>query len=229
MRTVLFAIFCCLGSCLPALSNGLNSDLDCNSYTDKLKSRFPNLADASYLASRKAECELAKTGDDIPPQVISARFYVGQAYENFGEYFKASSLYLEAIGTLRVDDAWKIGAACSTAAMAAGALAGLPAGLRLERAKWALRSATWGIQDGSLRYAEFLERGDGVVRDYIEAYAWYNVVSSYSGGYGEAQAKEAMARLEQKLPIESQLEGQALAKEILAKRDPAKGCRYLID
>jgi tetratricopeptide (TPR) repeat protein len=229
MRTVFLAIICCLGSCLPALSNGLNSDLDCNAYTDKLKSRLPNTADASYLASRKAECDLAKNGDDIPLRVMDAQFYVGQAYENFGEYFKASSLYLEAIGMLRVDDAWKIGVACSTAAMAAGALAGLPAELRIERAKWALRSATWGIQTGSLRYAEFLERGDGVVRDYIEAYAWYNVVSSYSGGYGEIQAKEAMARLEQKLPIESQLKGQALAKEILGNRDATKGCRYLVD
>ena len=174
-------------------------------------------------------CNNLAKAQDYYIQLINCTDYLIKEEKSIGDQEQAKILYQASIFALKFNDAWKNTAFCTSASMAAAKLATLSSLSQNDRADAARKSALHGNQNAGFLYAQFLEKGDGVLKDFISAYAWYNDVASYAAGARSQEAKAAMQRLETLLPIQSQLEAQARSRKIAEERKSRQGCRFFLE
>ena len=203
---------------------------NCHEYIVEYEKRYPSLVNnAEYRESRVKECNVARgiLAKDYK-NVSNARYYMGEFYRGIGETWIAAEMYKSSIAALLVKDSWKSWAYCSSAALSSGRLISSPHVQQNEKAIYARLAARWGNQEGTYNYAVFLEKGEGVLRDVVSAYAWYNITAAHAEGSRAKEAKEALERLDSILPMQVRIQAQALSKELLQKRDANKECKYLV-
>ena len=77
-------------------------------------------------------------------------------------------------------------------------------------------SAISGTNSGPIGLGRAYESGTGVLKDYLLAYAWYNIGSSRLSPSDQTTVSDAMAKLETILSPSQIIDAQSLAKSILA-------------
>ena len=80
-----------------------------------------------------------------------------------------------------------------------------------EAVKWYRKAAEQGYGQAQVNLASMYYEGQGVAKDLMEAYAWFNLAASK----GDEVARKNLGFLEKQMSAASILEGKKRAKELM--------------
>ena len=85
--------------------------------------------------------------------------------------------------------------------------------------KWYRKAAEQGNEDAQGAVGDRYRRGEGVLEDFVQAYAWYNIAAAN----GEVLAKGSKGRLAEKMTPEQITKAQELSTEMVKKNPKLLG------
>ncbi len=181
-------------------------------YIKKLANKYPSLI-KGLQSTWETEWEVAHGNTtDRYKNIAYARYNIGESYRGIEERDTAEMWYLSAIN---YSDKYNNGSNSYAPQYQLGMI-------NKHRKDYSLAFEYFLDSAKKHNYSQYelglaYKNGYGTIKNYIEAYAWFNICSAHTSSPYSKKSKLEIKQLEMKMTKESVIEGQLLSKEYYKK------------